>query len=145
LFYFIPIKHDVSQLQEDLSALRYDYNQVFNQQFIDTSKLSNLELVELYYDSINAADFDTACSLIHSRNCDQNDKQQLTQRVEDKLGKRHHEYKDGVEVTKSRLPPDNEYEITDSSIVCVETKFTIRNEETPVYQVWQHKVLERPD
>lgn len=131
-------------IKKDISALKYDYPIVYNEQNVNTSRIEWWELINSYYRYLNEWDFENACSLISTRNCSMYDQKLFTQRVKDKRRKYFTEYEDWItlsEVKYSGITTEN----TKQEIRCVKEQFKNSGEKDYIYQIQQYYILPRPD
>lgn len=137
---FSPIK----SIEQKIDELQYNFNEVYNEQFIDTSKLNGGKIIELYFQYINQWDYTNACSLRGTYQCNMYNVNSFTQRVKDQQRVNTIKFKDWEKLLNVWWPKAY-LENTMTEVWCVKSTYTINFEVEPVYQFSQYKVANRPD
>ena len=132
----------ISDINTEIKDLKYKYNYVFNPQEIDTSKLSDEEVIKKYYYFLNNQDFQSACSLLSTFQCKMYDVWKFTKWVNDKKRYLFTKLKDGerlVKVWNSWIKLPN----TKQNIFCGIISYEMNSEKRNIYQLNQYYIFKR--
>lgn len=137
---FVPVLN----IQKNIEDLKYDFNKVFNNQVLETSKMDWWEIIKKYFEYLNSNDFQNACSFLSTRMCSLYSVSEFTKWVNDKNNYLTNKLRDWEKLENIWFSGEK-LENTNSEIWCADVSFQMSHEDKKIKQVWQYTIATRPD